>query len=227
MKTSLIILTYNEIIGVKYFLNKLPLREVDEYLAIDGGSTDGTIDIFEKHKIPYYIQSKKGRGDAFRLAFEKASGDMLIFFSPDGNEDPNDIPKFLDHANNGSGLVVASRFLPEAHNEEDEQTFKWRKWANQIFTLFANIVWNKNKYITDSINGYRAITRSTWETIKPDGDGYTIEYQTTIRSMKKGVIISEFPTYEDARLDNQIGSPSFPTGLAFLKLLYREIFNLQ
>ena len=96
MKTSLIILTYDEIIGIEYFIKKLPLDKVDEYLAIDGGSTDGTIDFFEKQKFPYYVQSKKGRGDAFRLAFEKASGDVLIFFSPDGNEDPNDIPKFID-----------------------------------------------------------------------------------------------------------------------------------
>ena len=53
--------------------------------------------LFEQYNVPYFIQNKKGRGEAFRLAFEKSTGDALIFFSPDGNEDPKDIPLFIEH----------------------------------------------------------------------------------------------------------------------------------
>ena len=54
MKISLILLTYNEFIGVKEIFKKLPLQYVDEYFAIDGGSTDGTLKLFEKNNIPYW-----------------------------------------------------------------------------------------------------------------------------------------------------------------------------
>ena len=149
MRVSLVILTLNEIDGLRALYDRIPLSIVEEVVAVDGGSTDGTLEFFTERKCKVIQQTSRGRGEAFRIACDVSSGDAVIFFSPDGNEDPNDISKFLDHVNNGSGLVVASRFLPEAHNEEDEQTFKWRKWANQIFTLFANIIWNKKKHLKE------------------------------------------------------------------------------
>ena len=48
-----------------------------------------------------------------------------------------------------------------------------RKWANNIFN-FANLAFRrKGLYITDSINGYRAITRETVDKLKLDASGYT------------------------------------------------------
>ena len=223
MKISLVILTLNEIIGLRKNFIKIPLDVVDEVFAIDGGSTDGSLEFYTENGIPYYVQDKKGRGEAFRLAFEKAKGDALIFFSPDGNEDPNNIPDFKIFLENGSDMVIATRFIKGAHNEEDELFFKWRKWANQVFTLMANVTWNKRAYVTDTINGFRAIKRTTWKKISLDGPGYTIEYQSSIRCFKKGLKISEFPTYEYPRFDDKIGSPSIPTGIAFLKLYFREL----
>jgi transketolase len=55
-------------------------------VAIDGGSTDGTIEFFKQHGVPVIGQSRRGRGDAFIQAFEKIDADAYIFFSPDGNE---------------------------------------------------------------------------------------------------------------------------------------------
>ncbi len=44
-----------------------------------------------------------------------------------------------------------------AHNEEDEQTIKLRKWVNLAFTFLANAIWNRGPYVTDTINGFRAV----------------------------------------------------------------------
>lgn len=41
--------------------------------------------------------------------------------------------------------------------------------------------------MSDSINGYRAITRRAWRALALDAVGYTIEYQGTIRAMKLGL----------------------------------------
>lgn len=223
MKISLVILTMNEIVGLREILGKIPRNQVDEIFAVDGGSTDGTIEFFKSHKIPVYFQEVRGRGEAFRVAFKKAKGDALILFSPDGNEDPGDIPKFRPLLEQGYDLVIATRMTKEAHNEEDEQFFKLRKWVNNIFTLVANIIWNRGKYVTDTINGYRAITKTAWERLALDGSGYTIEYQGSIRAFKLGLKIIEFPTYESGRIDNGVGSPSLKTGIEFLKLFFREL----
>lgn len=225
MKITLVILTLNEIVGLKKLFDQIPLDAVDEVFAVDGGSNDGTVEFFKDKGISVHSQNVKGRGEAFRVAFKKAEkGDALIFFSPDGNEDPADIPKFRTYLDEGHDIVIGTRMVKGAHNEEDENLFPIRKWVNNAFTLIANLLWNRSgHYVTDTINGYRAITKKAWNLVALDGPGYTIEYQGSIRAMKIGLRIAEFPTYESNRIDNGLGSPSFYTGLAFLRLLTYEI----
>ena len=203
MKISLVILTYNEIVGLESVFDRIPQDAVDEIFAVDGGSTDGTPEFLRKRGITVHGQTVKGRGEAFRVAFQKARGDALIFFSPDGNEDPLDIPKFRPFLEEGYDMVVGTRMIKGAHNQEDDLFFKWRKWANNIFNLMANLTWNRNGFVTDTINGFRAITKSVWNILALDGPGYTIEYQSSIRCLKKGLKVAEFPTYEDARIDRK------------------------
>lgn len=223
MNISLVFLTLNEIVGSKALYENIPLNAFDESLVIDGGSTDGTKEFFHKKRIPVYVQEVKGRGEAFRIAFEKAKGDALIFFSPDGNEDPKDIPKFKSFLDKGYDIVIATRMVKGARNEEDDQILRWRKWANKSFTLMANLTWNKGLFITDTINGFRAITRKAWQELALDGQGYTIEYQSCIRAFKRGLKIAEFPTTEGSRIDDRGGSPSIKTGLVFLRLYFSEL----
>jgi glycosyltransferase involved in cell wall biosynthesis len=223
MKISLVILTYNEIVGLQAVFDRIPQEAVDEIFAVDGGSTDGTVDFLRERGIKVHGQTVQGRGEAFRVAFQKARGDALLFFSPDGNEDPLDIPKFRPFLEQGYDMVVGTRMVKGAHNEEDDLFFKWRKWANNIFNLMANLTWNRTGFVTDTINGFRAITKSAWKIMALDGPGYTIEYQSSIRCFKKGLKIAEFPTREDARIDGREGSPSTKTGLEFLKLYLREL----
>lgn len=226
MKFSLVILTLNEIDGLNGIFNKIPLEAVDEIFAVDGGSTDGTLDFFKKNHIKVLPQQSKGRGEAFRIAAQEAKGDVLIFFSPDGNEDPTDIPKFKSYFNKEYDLVIASRMMKGAHNEEDSRFFKWRKWANNIFNVMANIAFRrKGPFVTDSINGFRAITKSAFQSLRLDGKGYTIEYQMTIKAFKKGLKITEFPTHESTRIGGESQAKSIPTGLKFLELFLKELFE--
>lgn len=223
MKISLVILTKNEIEGVRSIIPKIPRQAVDEIVVIDGQSTDGTKEYLEQDGFRVIVQEKMGRGEAFRLAMERTSGDALIFFSPDGNEDPLDIPKFRTYLEQGSDMVIASRMVKEAHNEEDEQLIRLRKWVNLAFGLIANTLWNRSgRFVSDTINGYRAITKEAFGRIKPDGSGYTIEYQSSIRAFKLRLKIAEFPTNEGPRIGPG-GSPAMTTGIAFIKCLLSEI----
>jgi glycosyltransferase involved in cell wall biosynthesis len=225
MNISLVLLSYNEIEGTRALLDRIPLDQVEECFAVDGGSTDGTREYLNEHGVRVVDQQSKGRGEAFRLAFEEASGDHLVFFSLDGNEDPADIPKFREYFEQGYDMVIASRMCRGARNEEDAQVIKLRKWANNVFNLIVNVLWNRgpNSYITDSINGYRGFSREAWEKLRPDGAGYTIEYQSTIRALKLRMRIAEFPTIEGERIGGESQAKSIPTGLRFLKLLMHEI----
>lgn len=223
MRSTLVILTLNEIEGVTALFDKIPFDKVDEYFVIDGGSTDGTIEFFREKGVRIVTQRSKGRGEAFRIAASESTGDAMVFFSPDGNEDPADIPKLLKLLEEGRDLAIASRFLPASRNEEDEMLFPMRAWANRVFTFIANKLWNRSDYVTDTINGYRAVRKEVFDRLKVNAPGFAIEYQMSIRAMKSGAAIAEIPTIEGQRIGGESTAKSVPTGLLFLKFLYREI----
>jgi glycosyltransferase involved in cell wall biosynthesis len=224
IESTLVILTRNEITGVKSVIKKIPFSAVDEYFAVDFRSTDGTVEFFEKQKIPVIKQTKPGRAEAFKIAVKNAKGSYIIFFSPDGNEDPKDIPALISELKNGADLIIASRFMKASRNEEDDLVLKPRKWANMAFTLAANILFRKNgKYITDSINGYRGIRKDLFNKLKLDAQGFAIEYQMTIRSLKHRAKIVEIPTTEGNRIGGKSGSKAIPTGIRFVYYLLKEI----
>ena len=226
MKSSLIILTLNEIEGVRTLYDRIPFDAVDECFVVDGGSIDGTVEFFREKGIKVVPQEIKGRGEAFRIAVKRAEGDHLIFFSPDGNEDPGDIPKLLELLAMGYDIAIASRFLSGSQNEEDDLRFPWRAWANRAFTFIANIIWNTNRnYITDTINGYRAIKKEAFNKLNISAPGFVIEYQMSIRAMKLGLKVVEIPTVEGQRIGGVSTAKSIPTGLLFLRFLLKEIMN--
>lgn len=230
MKTALCLLTLNEIECLTLLFDKIPKpgpeSGFDGIYAIDGGSTDGTIEFFKERNIPIIGQSKKGRGQAFQNAFNEIDAEAFIFFSPDGNEEIGDIKKFKPLLKKGADIVIASRMCKGAVNEEDQDFFKWRKWANNAFNIFANFFFRKKgPFITDSINGFRAITKKASETLQLDAPDYTIEYQMTIRGFKHQLNIVEFPTIEGQRLAGDTGAPSIPTGIRFIKRFFRELLG--
>jgi len=226
-KIALCILTRNEIDCVKIIqpmVEKQDPNSYDEVYLIDGGSTDGTAEYYRQRGITVLAQSERGRGKAFQVAIEQIDADAYIFFSPDGNEDPKDLPRFRPELEKGADIVIASRMMKGAVNEEDHLIFKWRKWVNNAFNIMANVFFRREgAYVTDSINGYRAITREAGKILQLSAYDHTIEYQMTIRGFKNRMKIVEFPSVEGQRVGGESKVPSFKTGLRFIGRFFTEL----
>jgi len=225
MTQGLVLLTYNEAEALPRIFDRIPRGGLDEFFAVDGGSSDGTVAFLESRGVRVVGQPRRGRGVAFRVAAESSSADILCFFSPDGNEDPEDIPRLFAKVAEGYDMAVASRMMPGAWNEEDGHWCRPRKWVNRCFTLVANLLWNRRgPYLTDTINGFRALRREAFQSLGCDADGFVIEFQTSIRAMKRGLKVAEIPTREGPRLGGRSTAASLPTGLVFLRFLGRELW---
>ena len=221
---TLILLSLNEIDGVREIVPKIPTGCVNEILAVDGGSTDGTLEFFAEQGIRTLIQQKRGRGEAMRIGVRQAQNPWVVFFSPDGNENPEDIPRIVQGLVEGYDMVVASRFMLGAQSEDDNKnSFMNRRWGNLVLTKLTNLLWSHPALTTDALNGFRGINRQVFETLELDAEGFTIELQMTLRARQKNLKVLEIPTIESDRIGRGVSKVrAVPVGLECLKLICKE-----
>ncbi|MCB9742348.1 MAG: glycosyltransferase [Alphaproteobacteria bacterium] len=220
---AIVLLTLNEIDGLRQLWDDIPVDKFKETVAVDGGSTDGTREFLAERGIPVLDQSIPGRGVAFRVAADACTADRLIFYSPDGNEDPADIERLDDLLLDGARLAIASRFARGSVNEEDIHAFRPRSWVNQALTRTANLLFNEGEYVTDTINGFRALRREDLLELDTSVKRFPIEYQISIRSMRRGWKIAELATVEGQRAGGESKALSWPVGKDHLKVLLSEL----
>ncbi len=93
-----------------------------EYIVIDGGSTDGSVDIIKKYegKISSWVsESDKGQTDAINKGFAHANGDILAWLNSDDTYNPKAVGeavKFLIE-NPAVALVYADCDFIDEHGQ--------------------------------------------------------------------------------------------------------------
>ena len=86
MKVSIITINYNDCIGLENTIQSVVSQTCNdyEYIVIDGGSTDGSVDVIKKYasKISYWISERdKGIYHAMNKGIDKATGDYCLFLN--------------------------------------------------------------------------------------------------------------------------------------------------
>ena len=225
--STLVLLVLNEIDGLRQCWDQLPLDRFRRVVAVDGGSTDGSREFLTAHGVPILDQPIRGRGVAFRVAAEATDTDRLVFYSPDGNEDPADIERLDDLIAGGADLAIASRFARGAVNEETS-LLRPRARVNQALTWVANRLFNESDtYVTDTINGFRAMRRRALLDMQTTVKRFPIEYQISIRAMRRRWKIAEIATEEGQRAGGESKALSWPVGMDHLKVLLTELPNAR
>jgi glycosyltransferase involved in cell wall biosynthesis len=91
------------------------IEEVD-YVVIDGGSTDSTVDIIKRYadKISYWhSKPDRGIGHAFNLGVEHSRGEWILFLNADDYFCRNDALRLLgSHAATSGSDVIYGRVQP-------------------------------------------------------------------------------------------------------------------
>ena len=80
MSTAIIILTLDEIDGVKVIVPKINKKWAEEIIFVDGGSTDGTIEKAQELGFEVIHQKNKGEGNACRVGTNATKSDFVMFW---------------------------------------------------------------------------------------------------------------------------------------------------
>ena len=155
MTSTLIIMTLNEIEGMKVVMPQIDHDWINQIIIVDGGSTDGTIEWARDNGYDVYIQKKKGFRHAYEEVWPLVRGEIVITFSPDGNSIAGLIPNLKAEMAKGYDMVIVSRYLDGAKSEDDDIVTGFGNW---LFTKTVNILHGGN--YTDVMVIYRAYRKS-------------------------------------------------------------------
>jgi len=222
---TLVILVYNEIEALTKLIPKIPFFLFSDVFAIDGGSTDGSINFLESKGIRVIVQKKKGRGNGFIEALPHLKSKYVIFFSGDGNENEDDLPKMVNFLQKGYDLVIAGRFFKRNANfDVSDDPLRFRKLGSLLICGIVNLFWKTG--VIDVLNGFRGFKVESLKKMKLDAPHHEIELQSTIRAKKLNMKIIEFPTIEKARLggNRKDTASTLKMALNINKYLIKELF---
>jgi glycosyltransferase involved in cell wall biosynthesis len=224
MKISLCLIVWNELQGCQADVPRLPLDTFDEVFAVDGGSTDGTVEYLESHGISVHLQPKRGLNAAYIHANNIATGDAVVVYFPKGTLPTEDLRKFRPLFDKGNELVIASRQLSCSVNEEDVHFWRPRKWAVLGLAIVAAIVWRREGvWVRDVLHGFKGWKRSAFNRMKILDVGLSIDIEMVVRAYKLKIPRIEFPTAEISRGYGETRFKIWPTGKRLLAYLWFEL----
>jgi hypothetical protein len=223
---SLVLIVWNELAGCQADVSLLPTSSFDEVYAIDGGSTDGTVEFLQSRGIQVYRQTRKSLNAAYADAVAHSKCDAIVVFFPKATIDPVIATELSHRLDVGFDLVVASRNLPGAHNEEDEQVLKPRKWGVAVLSHTVSILWRREGWrIRDVLHGVKGFTVASYRRMKISEVGVTIDLEMTIRAYRLRISRTEYAVSEQARIHGETKFKIWPTGKRLARFMWAELFR--
>ena len=197
MKISVVIPTKNEETTLEPILAGV-LKHADEILVIDGHSTDRTRAIAAEYNVPVHLDQGGGKGEAMRMAIKLFSGDIIVYIDADGSHDPEDVPGLVAPLmEDQADMVVGSRFKGGSDELVGNLNQLFRITGSNIITTFINYRWNV--HLSDTQNGFRALTREAAEALDLTVDGFPIETEMDIQLLRRGFRVNEVAAHEYPR----------------------------
>lgn len=172
---SVIIAARNESGHIHELIKRIPkMGSNTEIIFVEGNSTDDTYEVIQ-NAIPQYpdlsiqlfSQTGRGKGDAVRLGFQKASGDILMILDADITVPPEDLPRFYTLMENGSAEFVNGVRLVYPM-QEDAMRFL-NLLGNKFFSWAFS--WLLGQPIRDTLCGTKVLWKRDYERIA-DGRSY-------------------------------------------------------
>lgn len=167
--TSIIIPARNEEGNIRQTFERIQLiGKATEIIFVEGKSSDNTaaeidkqIQAHPQQKAVHLKQSGEGKGDAVRLGFSKAKGDVLMILDADLTMPPENLPRFYDALVSGAGDFINGVRLVYPMEKQAMQFLNLL--GNKAFTLIFSFLIGQP--IKDTLCGTKVLWRSDYQKI--------------------------------------------------------------
>jgi SAM-dependent methyltransferase len=166
-RVSVICPCRNEAGNLESLVRRFPaLGSHTELIFVEGHSTDHTLEECRriaaskpKKAITVLVQEGRGKGDAVRLGFSKATGDVLMILDADLSVAPEDLRQFYDALVSGKGEFINGSRLVYA---KDPHAMRFLNLlGNKFFALLLSRLLGQP--IKDALCGTKVLYRSDYE----------------------------------------------------------------
>jgi glycosyltransferase involved in cell wall biosynthesis len=215
---SVVIPARNESKNLGWVLRRMP-DIVDEVVLVDGHSSDDTVEVARAARPDIVVvpDGGRGKGEAMRTGAAAARGTFIVMLDADGSMDPAELHRFIEPLAAGCEFVKGSRFLPRGGTADMTPL---RKFGHRVLLVIANFLFGTRW--TDLCYGYCAFSRSGYEDLALDADGFEIETQMAVRAAKLGLRTVEVPSFEYPRRWGNSQLNTFRDGVRVLWTILSE-----
>lgn len=195
MKLIIQIPCYNEETTLGVTLAALPRAvpgvETVEWLIIDDGSTDRTVEVAKAHGVDHIVRLPRNQGlaNAFVAGLEaclRAGADIIVNTDADNQYCADDIPKLVAPIIAGKAeIVVGTRPIGEIDHFSPVKRLlqRWGSWVVRLASTTD---------VADASSGFRAMSRDAAMRLHVFND-YTYTLETIIQAGQKSMAITSVP----------------------------------
>lgn len=170
-----------------------------EWMIINDGSSDRTVEVARKFGVDHIINFKKNRGlsEVFPAGLDaclKRGADVIVNTDADNQYSASDIPKLVEPILQGKAdIVIGARPISEIKHFSLVKKFL-QKFGSSIVRMFSKT------NIPDAPSGFRAISRDAAMKLNVF-NSYTYTLETIIQAGRKNMAIISVPVHvnEDLR----------------------------
>ena len=163
---SVIIPARNEAGNIETIIERVPKMGSDtELVFVEGHSSDNTYETIQRVISNYpnrtcklLRQPGKGKGDAVRIGFREAAGDVLMILDADMTVPPEDLPRFFDTLVSGRGEFINGVRL--VYPLENQAMRFFNILGNKFFSLA--FTWLLGQPIKDTLCGTKVLYKKDY-----------------------------------------------------------------
>jgi SAM-dependent methyltransferase len=225
---SVIVPTRNEAGNVAKIFERVPeMGSETELIFVEGGSTDGTYAAIERamrenpgRRCKLLRQSGVGKGDAMRLGFAEASGDILMILDADLAVPPRDLPRFYNALCDGKAEFANGVRL--VYPMEERAMRVANLFGNKFFSLAFTALLGQP--IKDTLCGTKAFWRRDYERIAANRDYFGDfdpfgDFDLLLGAAKLNLKITEIPVRNRRRTYGSTNIRRWSHGWLLLKMV--------
>ena len=225
---SIIVPTRNEAGNIESIIRRIPEKFKDyELIFVEGHSTDNTLEEIKKQiklhpeiRSSCFRQQGEGKGDAVRLGFSKASGDILMILDADLTMPPENLPKFYDALVNGIGDFINGVRLVYPMEKDAMRFFNiiGNKFFSIVFTFLLG------QPIKDTLCGTKILWKSDYEKIATNRDYFGDfdpfgDYDLLFGAAKLNLKIVDMPIRYSERVYGETNIQRWKHGMLLFKMV--------